>query len=82
MKILLTSIGTRGDIEPFLSIGEILERKGHQVVFSFPEHILDRSPKPTIPRPIHPQTEFLSKFQRLKFAFYIQKIYFHHGNYV
>mgnify|MGYP001077494949 CR=1 FL=1 len=37
MKILLMSIGTRGDIEPFLSIGEILRRKGHQVVFSFPE---------------------------------------------
>jgi UDP:flavonoid glycosyltransferase YjiC (YdhE family) len=31
------SIGTRGDIEPFLAIGEILANKGHQVVYAFPE---------------------------------------------
>lgn len=31
MKIILTSIGTRGDIEPFLAIGKILKEKGHQV---------------------------------------------------
>jgi len=37
MKIILISIGTRGDIEPFLSIGEILKEKGHQVVCAFPE---------------------------------------------
>lgn len=37
MKILLTSIGTRGDIEPFLAIGKTLQRKGHQIIFSFPE---------------------------------------------
>ncbi len=36
MKILLTSIGTRGDVEPFLAIGELLARKGHEVIFSFP----------------------------------------------
>ena len=35
MKILLTSIGTRGDIEPFLAVGERLEQRGHQVVFLF-----------------------------------------------
>lgn len=40
MKILLTSIGTRGDIEPFLAIGEMLHGKGHQVVFSFPEQFI------------------------------------------
>ena len=38
MKILLISIGTRGDMEPFLAIGEILEEKGHEVICSFPEH--------------------------------------------
>lgn len=37
MKIVLISIGTRGDIEPFLSIGEILQEKGHQVICAFPE---------------------------------------------
>jgi UDP:flavonoid glycosyltransferase YjiC (YdhE family) len=37
MKILLISIGTRGDMEPFLAIGEILEKKGHQVLYAFPE---------------------------------------------
>jgi len=37
MKILLMSIGTRGDMEPFLAIGEILKEKGHQVISAFPE---------------------------------------------
>lgn len=37
MKILLISIGTRGDIEPFLTIGELLQEKGHQVICAFPE---------------------------------------------
>ena len=37
MKILAMSIGTRGDIEPFLAIAEILKEKGHQVVCAFPE---------------------------------------------
>ena len=32
MKIILTSIGTGGDIEPFLAIGKMLEEKGHQVI--------------------------------------------------
>ncbi len=37
MKILLASIGTRGDMEPFLAIGEILLARGHDVVCLFPE---------------------------------------------
>ncbi len=37
MKIILTSIGTRGDIEPFLAIGKILKEKGHQVFCAFSE---------------------------------------------
>ncbi|MDW7691452.1 glycosyltransferase [Flammeovirgaceae bacterium SG7u.111] len=41
MKILLTSIGTRGDMEPFLAIGEMLEQKGHDVVCLFPEQFRD-----------------------------------------
>jgi len=37
MKVVLISIGTRGDMEPFLAIGEILRDKGHQVICAFPE---------------------------------------------
>ena len=37
MKIILTSVGTRGDMEPFLAIGEMLKEKGHQVICAFPE---------------------------------------------
>ncbi len=37
MKIILTSIGTRGDMEPFLSIGEILKENGHEIICLFPE---------------------------------------------
>jgi UDP:flavonoid glycosyltransferase YjiC (YdhE family) len=37
MKIILTSIGTQGDIEPFLAIGKILKEKGHQVICAFSE---------------------------------------------
>jgi len=37
MKIILTAIGTRGDIEPLLAIGKILKEKGHQVICAFSE---------------------------------------------
>jgi len=37
MKIILISIGTHGDMEPFLAIGEILKEKGHQVICAFPD---------------------------------------------
>ena len=37
MTILLVSIGTRGDMEPFLAIGEMLKQKGHEVICLFPE---------------------------------------------
>lgn len=37
MKILLMSVGTRGDMEPFLSIGEMLHEKGHRPICAFPE---------------------------------------------
>ena len=41
MKFLLCSIGTRGDMEPFLAIGEILKERGHQVLCLFPEQFRD-----------------------------------------
>jgi UDP:flavonoid glycosyltransferase YjiC (YdhE family) len=37
MKIILISIGTRGDMEPFLAIGELLNGRGHRVICAFPE---------------------------------------------
>lgn len=36
MKILLTAVGTQGDMEPFLAIGEMLEKRGHSVTCAFP----------------------------------------------
>ena len=37
MKIILMSVGTRGDMEPFLAIGEIMQERGHQFICAFPE---------------------------------------------
>ena len=37
MKVILTSIGTRGDMEPFLALAEILQERGHHVICMFPE---------------------------------------------
>lgn len=37
MKALLISMGTRGDVEPFLAVGEILGERGWEVVCLFPE---------------------------------------------
>ena len=37
MKIILTAIGTQGDVEPFLAIGKILKDEGHQVICAFSE---------------------------------------------
>ena len=41
MKIILISIGTRGDMEPFLALGELLKQKGHQLICAFPEQFRD-----------------------------------------
>ena len=41
MKILLLSIGSRGDVEPFIAIGQILQKKGHEIICSFPEQFRD-----------------------------------------
>jgi UDP:flavonoid glycosyltransferase YjiC (YdhE family) len=37
MKVILFSIGTRGDIEPFLAIAELLQERGCDVICVFPE---------------------------------------------
>lgn len=36
MRYLLMAIGTRGDVEPFLAAGELLQSKGHEVHCLFP----------------------------------------------
>lgn len=37
MKILLIAVGTRGDVEPFLAIAELLQARGHEITCCFPE---------------------------------------------
>lgn len=37
MKAILFSLGTRGDMEPFLAIGELLKEKGWDILCVFPE---------------------------------------------
>lgn len=37
MKAVLFSLGSRGDVEPFLALGEILKEKKWDVVYVFPE---------------------------------------------
>ena len=37
MKIVLTSVGTQGDMEPFVAIGQMLKEKGHHAICAFPE---------------------------------------------
>ena len=37
MKIILTAVGTQGDIEPFLAVGKTLKEKGHQIICAFLE---------------------------------------------
>jgi UDP:flavonoid glycosyltransferase YjiC (YdhE family) len=37
MKIILLSVGTLGDMEPFLAIAELLKQKGHHVICGFPD---------------------------------------------
>ncbi len=45
MKIILNSVGTRGDMEPFLAIGELLKANGHHVICAFPEQFKDLAKK-------------------------------------
>lgn len=39
MKYLLLTIGTRGDAEPFLAIGDLLQKAGHEVIIALPEQL-------------------------------------------
>jgi len=37
MKYILVSVGTRGDMEPFLALAQILQKQGHKTICAFPE---------------------------------------------
>ncbi len=46
LKFLITAIGTRGDVEPFLALGQLLMDQGHDIVMAFPEqyaHLVDKN---------------------------------------
>ena len=45
MKIRFMSIGSRGDSEPLMAIGEIMDTKGHTVEYAFPAQLLPLVPK-------------------------------------
>lgn len=49
MKILVTSIGTRGDVEPLIATAEILNENGHDVICAFSEQFRREVEKANIP---------------------------------
>jgi len=38
MKIALLTLGTRGDVQPFIALGKALKKRGHNVVLGAPEN--------------------------------------------
>ena len=49
MKIALISVGTRGDMEPFLAIAQLLNKRGHQVLCAFPDQFRSITEESDIP---------------------------------
>lgn len=45
MRVVIFSLGTRGDIEPFLAMAQLLQKQGNQVICSFPEQFRDLTEK-------------------------------------
>jgi len=45
MKYLLIAIGSRGDVERFLAVGELLNQNGHKVICQFPEQLRELAEK-------------------------------------
>ncbi|MFC5139091.1 glycosyltransferase [Actinomycetospora rhizophila] len=43
MRVLVTSFGTRGDIQPYLALGGALRARGHDVVLAVPETFRDEA---------------------------------------
>lgn len=42
MKIVLSSFGSTGDVQPFLALGDELRRAGHTLLFVFPDYCRER----------------------------------------
>ena len=40
MKVVLASYGTRGDVEPFATVGRELLRRGHDVCVAVPPNMV------------------------------------------
>ena len=38
MKTALLTLGTRGDVQPFIALGKALKARGHEVVLGAPEN--------------------------------------------
>jgi sterol 3beta-glucosyltransferase len=49
MKAVLFSIGTRGDIEPFLASAQLLKEKDWEIVSVFPEQFRETVEKMELP---------------------------------
>ena len=43
-KILLMSLGSRGDMEPYLALGEELKDAGHEIAFCMPAQFQSLGP--------------------------------------
>lgn len=41
MKVLILTLGTRGDVQPFVALAQELQRRGHQVVIAAPDRFAD-----------------------------------------
>ncbi|MEV6487609.1 glycosyltransferase [Actinoplanes sp. NPDC051633] len=41
MKVLVLTLGTRGDVQPFVALARELQRRGHQAVVAAPERFAD-----------------------------------------
>lgn len=48
-KVILFSIGSRGDMEPFLSIAQLLKDRGYEVICSMPEQFRNMVEKTGLP---------------------------------
>jgi sterol 3beta-glucosyltransferase len=41
MKVMILTLGTRGDVQPFVALAQELQRRGHQAVVAAPERFAD-----------------------------------------
>lgn len=55
MQIFITSVGTRGDVEPFLALGEILQLQGYRIAYAFPQQFTELVPEAADFYPLTPK---------------------------